>query len=71
MVFTVFCCLFVKNIQNKVSAFFYSTKSLTNFENASSNRLPEACSGFLVLPVTQKVAPKAGCDPENCSESRP
>ncbi len=61
MVFTFFSCLFMKDIQNEVSA----------CEIPSSYPLQRACSGFLIadcafkscprnLPVILKIVPKAG-----------
>jgi hypothetical protein len=44
MVFTIFGCLFVETIKNKVSS--WSFELFTNFENPSSNPSQEACSGF-------------------------
>ncbi len=58
MVFTIFSCLFVKEIQNEVSAYF---QKITNFETPSSNPLHRACSGFLI----------AACAFKSCSETRP
>jgi hypothetical protein len=43
-VFKIFCCLFVKNIKNKVS--LASIKSLTNCENPSSNPLQGSLFGL-------------------------
>jgi hypothetical protein len=55
MILTIFGCLFVGKIVNKVLACFYEITS----ENPSSNPLQEACTCFL----------KAACDSENCFES--
>jgi hypothetical protein len=45
MVFTIFSCLFVKEIKNEGSG--ASMKSLTNCEVRSSNPLQRVCSGVL------------------------
>jgi hypothetical protein len=63
MVFSIFGCLFVKNIRNKV--LFASMKSLINCENSSSNPLQEACCGF---PMATRDS-KAACDPECTPET--
>jgi hypothetical protein len=63
-------CLFVKAIQNKVSACFYE---ITNCEIPSSNPLQRACFRLSVsrlclkklfrnLPVILKIVPKACCE---------
>jgi hypothetical protein len=45
-------------------------KSLTNFENPSSNPLQNVCSGgFPIAACDYKSCSRAGCDPKNCSES--
>ncbi len=62
MVFTIFVCLFVKKIQNKV--LLASMKSLIIVKI-----LPVAL--FRKPPMTLKDFPKAVCDPENRSESKP
>ncbi len=46
-------------------------KSLTYWENPSSNSLHKACTGFPVVPVALKAVLKAACDSENCYVSRP
>jgi hypothetical protein len=61
MVFTIFVCLFVKKIQNKV--LLASMKSLLTVKI-----LPIAL--FRKPPMTLKVYPKAACDPENRSEKQ-
>jgi hypothetical protein len=61
MVFTIFVCLLEK-IQSKVLLAFM--KSLL-----SVKVLPVAL--FSKPPMTLKVFPKAVCDPENGSESKP
>jgi hypothetical protein len=60
MVFTIFGCLFVKKIQNKISV--ASIKSFTNFKNPSSNPFQGVCSGFLVAAMTLKLILIAACD---------
>jgi hypothetical protein len=47
-----------------------SMKSLTNYENPSSNPLQGAFSGFQIAACDSNVFPKAACDPENCTENR-
>ncbi len=71
MVFTVFGCLFVKEIQIKVS--LASMKPPTNCKNtSSSNPLQGACFSFPIAACDSiKVVPKGACDTENCSESWP
>jgi hypothetical protein len=70
MIFTIFCCLFVKKIQNKVSTPFHGIAYNSNYENHSSNPHQGACSGFQLAACDSKSCLKAGCDLENCSESR-
>jgi len=55
--FTVFNCLFVKEIKNEVFACF---SEITNCEIPSSNPLHRDCSGFLI----------AACVYKSCSETR-
>jgi hypothetical protein len=48
---------------------FASMKSITKYENPSSNPIQRACSGFLIATCSLKVVPKAAYDPENWSKS--
>jgi hypothetical protein len=58
MVFTLFLCIFVKEI--KMKFLLASMKSLTNCEIPSSNPPQRACSGCLI----------AACAFKSCSEPR-
>jgi hypothetical protein len=65
MVFTIVGCLLVKKIQSKVSANFYEIPVIVKIFPRILFR------EFVPAFWTLKVVPKAACDPENCSESRP
>ncbi len=69
IVVTIFCCLDVKNISNKVFVCFYKITYYVIVKG--SNPLLEACSGFLIAAcdsincfrksdVILKIVPKAG-----------
>ncbi len=70
MVFTIFCCLFVKNINKKI--LFASQKSFISCENPYSNPLLESCSDSSIAGCEAlKVVLKTVCDHKNCLKSRP
>jgi hypothetical protein len=60
MVFKIFSCLFVKEIQIEVSACVYEITYYSNCQFPSSIPIQSACSGFLI----------AACVAKSCCETR-
>ncbi len=67
VVFTIFGCLFVKNIQNKISACFYEITSLI-VKILPVDLFRKLVPAFRYHLVTVKVVPKAAFDPEKCAD---